>query len=423
MRWVILAILFVVSFVAYLLRMNISVAAKFMMPELGISEVQMGWVFAAFTLGYAVFQIPGGIFGDVVGPRRALALVMLLWVAVTVLTGLIPGQAIVSGSGVLISLVVLRFLMGAFQAPLYPVTAGTIAEWFPVAGWAFPNGLLSTGLGLGAAFTPPLIAWVMINMGWREAFYVATPIALLIIAVWWWYATDTPANHPKVREQELAFIIADRPAAASEPEKDVFKRLIRNREILLLTLSYFAMNYVFYIFFSWFYIYLVDVRGFGLLEGGFYASLPFIVGSIAASAGGWVCDRLCKSIGPRWGCRLPGLVGLGLVAGFLFAGATATNQYLAIAFLSICFASTQFTEGAFWSGATFVAGHHTAAATGIMNTGGNLAGVLASPLVPILAERFGWLVALSSGSVFAILAAVLWLWIRVDQPLSAQANP
>jgi ACS family glucarate transporter-like MFS transporter len=95
---------------------------------------------------------------------------------------------------------------------------------------------------------------------------------------------------------------------------------------------------------------------------------------------------------------------------------------LAIAFLSICFASTQFTEGAYWSGATFVAGHHTAAATGIMNTGGNLSGVLASPLVPILAERFGWLVALSTGSVFAILAAALWLWIRVDRPLSSPAS-
>ena len=116
MRWVILAILFVVSFVAYLLRMNISVAAKFMMPELGISEVQMGWVFAAFTLGYAVFQIPGGVFGDVAGPRRALAIVMLFWVAITMLTGWVPGRVLTSASGMLVSLVILRFLMGVFQA-------------------------------------------------------------------------------------------------------------------------------------------------------------------------------------------------------------------------------------------------------------------------------------------------------------------
>ena len=155
MRWVILALLFVVSFVAYLLRMNISVAAKFMMPELGISEIQMGWIFAAFAWGYALFQFPGGVLGDVVGPRRALAWITVAWVAITVLTGLMPGSLIASASGVLVVLVVLRFLMGAFQAPLFPVVGGTIAAWFPPAGWALPNSLTSTGLGLGAAFTPP----------------------------------------------------------------------------------------------------------------------------------------------------------------------------------------------------------------------------------------------------------------------------
>jgi ACS family glucarate transporter-like MFS transporter len=417
-RWAILAILFVVSFVAYLLRMNISVAAKFMMPELGISEIQMGWVFAAFTWGYAVCQIPGGVFGDVVGPRRAFVVILLSSVVVTVLTGWIPGQVIVSGGAMLVSLIVLRLLMGVCQAPIYPVMAGTIANWFPVAGWALPNGLGSTGLGLGAAFTPPLVAWVMTTLGWRESFYVSVPLALVTLLVWWWYATDRPEQHRKVNEAELAWITADRPPELEAPEKDVLKRLLRNPDILLLTLSYLSMNYVFYIFFSWFYIYLVDVRGFGLLAGGFAASVPFIAGSIAASIGGWVCDVLCRRIGPRWGCRLPCLVGLLLVAGFLFAGATADRAILAVTFLSICFASTQFTEGAYWSGTTFVAGRHTAAASGVLNTGGNLAGVLASPLVPILAERFGWLVALSSGSLFAVLAAVLWLWIRVDRPLA-----
>lgn len=420
-RWGILAILFSVSFVAYLLRMNLSVAAKFMMPELGISEIQMGWIFAAFAWGYAIFQFPGGVFGDVVGPRRALTLITLFWVALTVLTGLIPGQIAVSASGVLVSLILLRFLMGAFQAPLFPVIAGTIASWFPVAGWAFPNGLTSAGLGLGAALTPPLVAWVMVTLGWREAFYVAVPTALVITAVWWWFATDTPDEHDRVGQDELSLITADRPPSLAAPEKDVLRRLLKNREVLLLSLSYLCMNYVFYIFFSWFYIYLVDVRGFGLLEGGFYASLPFIVGSLAAGVGGWVCDDLCRRIGPRWGCRLPAVVGLVLVAGFLFAGATATNEYLAVVFLSICFGATQFTEGAYWSGATFVAGRHTAAATGVLNTGGNLAGAIASPLVPILAHHFGWLTALATGSLFGLLAAALWFWIRVDRPLADDA--
>jgi ACS family glucarate transporter-like MFS transporter len=421
-RWVVLALLFVVSFVAYLLRMNISVAAKFMMPELGISEIQMGWVFGAFVWGYALFQIPGGVFGEILGPRWGLSVVALLWAIVTVLTGGVPGQLLTWTGGALASLVVLRFLMGVVQAPLYPITAGTIQQWFPVGGWALPNGLSSMGLGLGAAFTPPLVAWVMVTVGWRETFYVTAPVVLVIIAIWWWFVTDSPEEHPKVGRRELELITAGRPEEESIPETGVLKRLSKNRDIWLLTLSYLCMNYVFYIFFTWFYIYLVDVRGFGLLEGGFFASLPFMVGSLAATAGGWTCDRLCRSIGPRWGCRLPGIVGMVLVAIFLVLGALATNAVAAVVLLSICFASTQFTEGAYWAGATYVGGRHTSAATGFLNTGGNLGGVISSPLIPVLVDHFGWLVALSTGSAFALVSALLWLWVRADQPLFAVAE-
>ena len=421
-RWTILALLFAISFVAYLLRMNISVAAKFMMPELGISETQMGWVFAAFIWGYALFQIPGGFFGEILGPRRALSIVVLIWAALTVLTGLIPGQLFTWTGGALASLLVLRFLMGVAQAPLYPVTAGTIQQWFPVGGWAFPNGLSSMGLGLGAAFTPPLVAWVMVSVGWRETFYVTAPVAVILIAIWWWYVTDSPAEHPKVSPAELELIAGDRPSEEELSETGVLKRLAKNRDLWLLTLSYLCMNYVFYIFFSWFYIYLVDVRGFGLLEGGFFASLPFIVGSFAATAGGWTCDHLCRRIGPRWGCRLPGIVGMVLVALFLVLGALATNGVLAVVLLSICFASTQFTEGAYWAGATYSGGRHTSAATGVLNTGGNLGGVISAPLIPVLVDHFGWLIALSTGSIFALASAILWLWVRADEPLVSQRH-
>ncbi|MEE9229431.1 MAG: MFS transporter [Acidobacteriota bacterium] len=417
-RWIILGLLFVVTFVSYLLRMNISVAAKFMMPDLGLTTIQMGWVFGSFTLAYTVCQLPGGIFGEWLGPRRTVTIITVLWGLLTILTGLLPGLVFTSTAGVLVTLIVVRSLMGVAQAPIFPVEAGTIADWFPVSGWAFPNGLLSTGLTLGAAAASPLVAWLMVTVGWRESFYLTAPIAFLSIVAWWWYARDRPAEHAAVNQAELAFITANRPPPEpSIPKKEVLRLLLKNRETLLLALSYLCMVYVFYIFFSWFYIYLVDVRKFSLLEGGVYAALPWIVGAIGASLGGAICDYLCKRIGPRWGCRLPCMVGLILVAGFLFAGVKAENPHLAVIFLSICFGFTQITEGAYWAGSTFVAGPHTAAATGILNTGGNLGGVISTPLIPILADSYGWETALATGSVFAIIGAVLWFWIDVERPL------
>jgi len=420
MRWSILVLLFMASFVAYVLRTNMSIAGENMMADLGLSKIQLGMVLSAFAWGYAIFQFPGGIFGDKVGSRRALTIIAALWGILTLATGLVPGTTLASTTVILATLIGLRFLMGVVQAPLFPVACGrTIGNWFPVSGWAFPNGLTSTGLTLGAAATAPLIAWLMETLGWRQSFILTTPLAFLIAGVWWWYARDNPADHPRVSKKELDLINANRPSPERAIEdKAAWKRVLKNRDILLLTAGYFCMNYVFYIFFNWFFIYLIDVREFEIMEGGYFAAAPWMVGAVAASVGGLWCDRLCKRIGPRWGCRIPGIAGLSLVAGLLFLGATAKNPYLSVVFLSLSFGCTQLTEGAYWAAAISVSGKHASAATGVMNTGGNVVGGIGALLVPITAEAFGWLVALATGSVFALIGVGLWLFVRADKPMT-----
>jgi ACS family glucarate transporter-like MFS transporter len=314
---------------------------------------------------------------------------------------------------------VLRCAQGVAQGPYFPIQAGVIEAWFPPSGWAFPNSLVSTGLGLGAAATPPLIAWLMVTVGWRQSFYLTAPLAFVGAFVWWKTARNRPGEHPRVGKTELELIGAGRIAPRGDSDRADLKRVLANRDTLLLSLSYLLMNYVFYIFFSWFFIYLVDVRGFSILGGGVLAATPFIFGALAAALGGFVCDRLCHRIGPRWGCRWTAIGGLMLAAVLLFAGAAAPNPYLAVLFLSICFGGTQFTEGAYWAAQTFVAGPDTAPATGILNTGGNLAGAIATPLVPILAAQLGWIAALASGSVFAVAAAVLWLFIDPERRVAS----
>jgi ACS family glucarate transporter-like MFS transporter len=418
-RWVILALLFMVSFVAYVLRTNMSIAGENMMADLGLSKIQLGMILSAFAWGYAIFQFPGGIFGNILGGRRALTIIAVLWGILTLATGLVPGTTLASTIFILVTLIVLRFLMGVVQAPVFPVACGgTIGSWFPVSGWAFPNGLTSTGLTLGAAATAPLIAWLMEALGWRESFVLTAPSAFLIAGVWWWYARDNPADHPRVNKKELALINANRPSPEQViAKRSAWKHALKNRDILLLAASYFCMNYVFYIFFNWFFIYLVEIRKFEILEGGYFAAAPWMVGAVAASVGGLWCDRLCKRIGPRWGCRIPGIVGLSLAAGLLFLGATAKNPYLAVVFLSLSFGCTQLTEGPYWTAAIFVAGKHASAATGVMNTGGNIVGGIGALLVPVTAEAFGWVPALATGSVFAIIGVGLWFFIRADRPM------
>jgi ACS family glucarate transporter-like MFS transporter len=196
------------------------------------------------------------------------------------------------------------------------------------------------------------------------------------------------------------------------PGASGWRKVIVHRDVLLLAAAYFCDNYVFYIFSQWLFTYLVEERGFALLESGFLYALPFIVGAVLAPVGGGVCDAFCKRLGPRWGCRLPAIIGLGLVAILLLAGAQSPHPYVAVALLSLCFGFTQFIEGPFWAAATYIAGPHTASATGVLNTGGSIAGFLA-PVVGMMLDHYGWLPTLASGSVFAVVGAILWLFVRV----------
>jgi len=418
-RWVILSLLFLASFVAYVLRTNMSVAGETMMKDLGFSQIQLGFVLAAFAWGYAIFQFPGGVFGDRIGGRRALTIMAIAWSVLNILIGLVPGPEFLSVTAILSILMLLRFLMGAAQAPVYPVTGGgTTCNWFPVNGWALPNGLSNTGLTLGAAATGPLIVWLIQWGGWRASFLLTAPLGFLVAAIWWWYARDRPSEHPKVSESELELINAGRSADQTcVIRPGAWKQVIRHREVLLLTASYFSSNYVFYFFFNWLFIYLVDSRGFKILEGGFYAAAPWITGAVGATAGGILADVWSNRWGIRRGTRTTAIAGLLLSAVSIVVAAMARDPVTAVTFLSLCLAGQQFAEGAFWAATISASGPHASTGCGVLNTGGNVVGGIVALTVPLTVKYLGWPVALATGSVFAIVAALLWLFIKPENAL------
>ena len=424
-RWVILALILLASFVSYVLRTNMSIVGATMMTDLGLTEVQLGMVFSAFAAGYAIFQFPAGVFGGRFGSRLAIAAVAIVWGVLTIATGLIPGSDVASIGVVVASLIVLRFLVGMWQAPIFPVTGGTTADWFPIGHWGLPLGLSSTGLTLGAAATAPLIVWLMGSYGWRGSFFLTAPAAFLLAAAWWWYVRDYPRDHPKVSQQELALIDANRPPPQSHAErKGAWKKVLKNRDILLLTASYFCMNYVFYLFFSWFFFYLTEVKGFSDQEAGGLTAALWVIGAVGATLGGFVCDRMIARFGLRRGPQILSATGLILCAIFLFLGAISNDAYLAVILLCLSFGFTQITEAPYWSTMISVASRDASEAGGVLNTGGNIVGFVGGMLVPITAKYFGWVVAVSMGSVFALVGAALWFFIRGDRPmLELESDP
>lgn len=420
-RWRVLALVILASLAAYFLRANVSTLGDTIIDDLGLTEIHLGYIFSAFAAGYALFQLPGGVMGNRFGARRMVTWMLLAWALLTVLTGMVWGSDSIGVLAVVTSLVVLRFLVGATQAPLFPVASGgTIANWFPVGGWGVPFGLQIAGYTLGAAAAAPLLVWLMESYGWRGALFITSPPAVLIALLWWWYVRDFPTQHKSVNAAEIAMIDAGRPPPAEQPVPGAWKRALADRNILLLTISYFCVQYVFYLFFSWFFYYLVEVREFENQVAGMFVSAQWIVGAIAGLGGGVLTDVATRRLGIRRGPRDLAIISLLLCAVTLCVGAFSSNVTLVITMLCLSFGFTQVADNPYWIAAMAVAGRRAEVATGVLNTGGNVVGFVGGMLVPLIATTYNWTAAMASGAVFALVAALLWCFVSADQPMQGE---
>jgi len=420
-RWRLFAILAFASFASYMLRSNVSMAAPTMMRDLGLTEIQFGWILAAFTAGYAVFQFPGGIFGDSVGPRKALTIIAALWGITTILTVIIPGPDVASLGVIISTLIFVRFLVGATHAPIFPVMNTAIGRWFPTGSWALPLGLSSTALTLGAAAAAPLMPWLIDQFGWRIAFLSIAPLGFLVAVAWWWYSRDFPREHKSINEAEIELITARHEKPVDNlPPPPGWIRVLKNRDVILLMLSYSCMNFVFYEVFNWFPYYVSEIREFDPQTAGYVVSTQWIAGAAGAALGGWLCDRLCRISGLRWGCRWPIIIGMLLSGLLLIGGALHPSAGIAVALLALCFFFNQMTEGTYWATSVAIGGQFAGSAGGVMNTGANAVGILNALIVPLIAGAVNWTFAVASGAIFCFVGAALMLFVRPERSIELE---
>jgi MFS transporter, ACS family, glucarate transporter len=409
-RRAVLALLFFFPFTGYVQRTSVSIAAERMMPELGLTQVQIGWLLTAFLFTYSVFQVPASLLGQWLGSRKTMAAIGLATVIASCATAGVPAAA--AASVLMAALILARSLLGLAQSALFPVAAGTVRAWFPVTRWASGQGLLVTGLWLGAAVTPPLVAWLMQRHGWRHALVITSVPSLLLVVAWYVYARDRPDEHSRVTSEERAELAANPPPAAGPAvSRQRVLRLLRHPQILRLTLSYFVMNYVFYLVTFWSFLYLVQDRRMTVLESGWLASLPFVTAGLAAALGGRLADHLRARFGDRVGMRITPFVALPVSAVLMYLTATAASPYWAVAALCLGFGCVELSEGSFWGAAMRLAPSDTMAATAVLNTGGNLGGVVATPIIAALSAYHGWGAVFSTGAALALAASALWLTI------------
>jgi ACS family glucarate transporter-like MFS transporter len=412
LHWLILALLFATSVVTYVDRVNISVTARQMMPAFGLTQQEMGWVFSAFVAGYALFQIPGGWLADRWGARIVLTGALIWWSVCSALTAVVAASPLAEMIGIVGALVLVRFALGLGEAVALPSFNRAVANWMPPDSRGLGIGIAIGGIGLGSALTPPLAAWVMVNYRWQTVFYLSAAVGLFVGLLWWTLARDRPDQHPWAQKSSAATTDGE---PAVRPAVPFPMSLLRNSSIWWLVLSYSCLGYVAYLYLSWFYLYLVNVRGFDNLRGGLYASLPFWAILIGCPLGGWTTDRLAATRGLTRGRRLAGMTGMAGAGCAIAAGAFADSAPVAIAALSLGAGCLYFAVGAYWASTTDLSKTHAGTLSGLMNTGANVGGTLSPSLTPWIAGHWGWPVALAAAGVIAFAGALLWFKIDLGR--------
>lgn len=413
-RWLILALLFLTSVVTYIDRVNISVTARHMMPAFGLTNQQMGWIFSAFVAGYALFQIPGGWLADRWGARAILTGALIWWSLCTAFTALVATSSLADVLGLLGALILVRFALGVGEAVALPCFNRAVANWMPANARGVGIGIAIGGIGLGSAITPPIAAWVMVNWGWQTVFYLSTIAGLIMAVLWWTLSRDHPAQHPWVRGKVQ---LTSETTPAASPTVIPWHALRSTPTIWWLVLSYSCLGYVAYLYLSWFYLYLVNVRGFSVLQGGLYASTPFLAMLIGCPLGGWVTDRLATQYGITAGRAMAGTTGMTLAGCAVAIGGFIDSPLIGIASLSIGAGCLYFAVGAYWASTTDLSKTHAGTLSGLMNTGANIGGAISPSLTPWIAAQWGWPVSLAIAGAVALLGAVLWLWIKPGEGL------
>jgi MFS transporter, ACS family, glucarate transporter len=425
-RWLLIGWLFVLSAVAFLDRVNLSIAGTQLAADYHLSDVQFGLLSTVFLLGYALFQTPAGWLADRWGPRRVLAGGVMWWGIFTALTAAVPTDL----RKPLLLLLLARFFLGAGEAVMYPCSNQFVARWIPTQERGLANGLIFAGVGVGSAASPSLITYIMIHHDWRTSFWTCALLGLAVGLIWYLLSRDSPDQHPLVSASELAAIRrglsflkhvpggGTRPSGQKYPSAPVpWSNILKHREVWLITLSYFGYGYVAWIFFAWFFIYLARVRGMNLKSSAFYATLPFLAMALGCAVGGLVADFLTKRVGRRVGRCGVAAVGLGLTGIFLAFGSIVDNAPLASVILAGGAGALYLSQSSFWAISADIGGPFSGSVSGFMNMGAQFGGAATASLTPFIAVHFGWTTSFLVAAALAFLSSAAWLLVDPDRPL------
>ena len=369
------------AFVTYLDRVCISKLAPQIMQDLSLSENQMNFVFSAFALAYALFEIPTARWADRKGTRRVLTRIVVWWSSFTIAT---------AGAFSWASLLVTRFLFGMGEAGAWPCVSSTFSRWIPAKERGRVQGIFFTGAHISGGLTPVLVTALTGYLTWREIFVLFGCVGFVWAVTWHWWFRDDPSQHPQVNEAELELIVSGRrPPTSHDVGWDYWGRLVAHRNTWFLCLMYIANVYAYFFCITWFPTYLEEnfhLQGMWL---GVAAGLPLGMSVFSDLLGGVTTDFIAHRFGLRVGRVGVGAVAYGLAGVAMFFAAASGTPIVAVGLLSFAVAAAMFPLGAAWATCIDIGGEHSGVVSATMNTVGNATAMVVPFVTTSLKNHFG----------------------------------
>jgi len=414
----------VLAIITYIDRVCISQAAPSIRSELGFTEAQMGWVFAAFGISYALFEVPGGWMGDRYGPRSVLMKVVVFWSIFTAVTG---------AAWNFVSMVVCRFLFGAGEAGCFPNVTKVFTIWLPSNERVRAQGILWLSARWGGAFTPLLVVWVLSFMSWRAAFVLFGALGIFWAIGFYRWFRDRPADHPEVNAAELALMDGAEKNAPNHA-KVPWGRLCSNPSVILLWVQYFCMSYGWYFYITWLPTYLREAKGVSLEKSALLATMPLFFGGLGCFVGGWLAKRLAERYGNvRWARRGVAVSGLVLAGALLVVATRINDPVLAMVAIALASFGNDLAMAPDWAACMDVGGRLAGSVSGSMNMMGNLGGAVGPVVVGYILNASkvaadapptaqGWNTAFLVAAAIYGVGALSWLFIDPVTPLEERSR-
>ncbi len=401
----VLLIICLMYLITYIDRVNIGTAAPAMQKELGLSNVELGLAFSAFAYPYAFFQIAGGWLGDRLGPRMTLIICGTIWSAATVLMGFVEGA---------MSLVAVRFLLGVGEGSAFPTATRALSNWMAADRRGFAQGITHSFSRLGNALTPPIIALLITAMSWRGSFIVVGLISFLWVALWWLYFRDDPRDHKHITEREIA--VLPTVTAIAKRKSVPWRRLLKR--MLPVTLTDFCYGWTLWLFLNWIPSFFLHQYHLNIGKSAIFASGVFFAGVVGDTVGGVVSDRILRRTGSVSKARVSVIV-VGFLGAFLcmLPVIVVTDLVVVAICLSGAFFFAELIVAPIWAVPMDIAPQHAGTASGFMNFGFGLAGMISPVVFGAVIDATGrWDLPFVASLGLLLVGAVLALFMRPDEP-------